>query len=54
MRHRVGRRWLKPLALLSLLLASATTGVSAQTLKAIKDRGHLVCGVSQGLSLIHI
>ena len=50
MRHRVGRRWLKPLALLSLLLASATTDALAQTLKAIKDRGHLVCGVSQGIA----
>lgn len=29
--------------------ALAVTGASAQTLKAVKDRGELVCGVSKGL-----
>jgi general L-amino acid transport system substrate-binding protein len=36
--------------LLSLLLAAAAgSQASAQTLKAVKDRGNLVCGVSQGI-----
>lgn len=33
----------------SVLLAAATVTAGAQTLKAVKDRGSLVCGVSQGL-----
>jgi general L-amino acid transport system substrate-binding protein len=33
----------------ALLLAVAGTAADAQTLKAVKDRGSLVCGVSQGL-----
>ena len=40
----------KILALLAGAVAAfATTGASAQTLKAVKDRGELVCGVSKGL-----
>ena len=30
-------------------LATYATASSAQTLKAVKDRGSLICGVSQGL-----
>ena len=30
-------------------LLAAGTAADAQTLKAVKDRGSLVCGVSQGL-----
>ncbi len=33
----------------ALLLALAGTAADAQTLKAVKERGSLVCGVSQGL-----
>ena len=29
--------------------ASSSAAVSAQTLKAVKDRGTLICGVSEGL-----
>ncbi len=32
-----------------LLVAFATTTAFAQTLQAVKGRGHLICGVSQGL-----
>ncbi len=32
-----------------LLTALAASAASAQTLKTVKDRGHLICGVSQGL-----
>lgn len=49
MRHRVGFRWLGRLSL-STLLGIVAAGASAQTLKAIKDRGSLVCGVSQGIA----
>jgi general L-amino acid transport system substrate-binding protein len=31
------------------LIAAACTAASAQTLKSVRDRGHLICGVSQGL-----
>jgi general L-amino acid transport system substrate-binding protein len=31
------------------LIAAACTTASAQTLKTVRDRGHLTCGVSQGL-----
>jgi general L-amino acid transport system substrate-binding protein len=31
------------------LIAFAATTASAQTLKAVQDRGHLICGVSEGL-----
>src|SRR4051794_8536542 len=34
----------------AIALIALTAGISsAQTLKTVKDRGHLVCGVSQGL-----
>lgn len=36
-------------AVLVALLALTATAASAQTLKAVRDRGHLICGVSQGL-----
>ena len=32
-----------------LMVCVAATTASAQTLKAVNDRGHLICGVSQGL-----
>ena len=31
------------------LIAAAYTTASAQTLKTVRDRGHLICGVNQGL-----
>ena len=31
------------------LIAAACTTASAQTLKTVRDRGHLICGVNQGL-----
>src|SRR6266576_2508343 len=34
---------------LGLALSLCTDAASAQTLKAVKDRGALICGVSQGL-----
>src|SRR5690606_8769952 len=34
---------------LALVLGAVTLPASAQTLKTVKDRGRLVCGVSQGL-----
>ncbi|MDQ0503948.1 amino acid ABC transporter substrate-binding protein [Xanthobacter agilis] len=39
----------KLLAVLAGVAALAATGASAQTLKSVKDRGELVCGVSKGL-----
>jgi general L-amino acid transport system substrate-binding protein len=36
-------------AVLSILAGAACQGASAQTLKAVKDRGELICGVSHGL-----
>jgi general L-amino acid transport system substrate-binding protein len=36
--------------LLSVLMSVAGGQVSAQTLKIVKDRGNLVCGVSQGIA----
>jgi general L-amino acid transport system substrate-binding protein len=38
-----------PLAALCASLLQSTTGASAQTLRAIKERGTLICGVSPGL-----
>jgi general L-amino acid transport system substrate-binding protein len=35
--------------LVALSLVAACTAASAQTLKTVRDRGHLICGVSQGL-----
>jgi general L-amino acid transport system substrate-binding protein len=49
MGSRVNSGWVRSLVLLLPLLAAANDGAWAQTLKAVKDRGHLVCGVSQGL-----
>lgn len=38
-------------SVVALIVAAVTAGVAqAQTLKAVKDRGHLICGVSEGLS----
>src|SRR5579871_4666745 len=34
---------------IALLLGLSVEAVSAQTLKKVKDRGSLICGVSQGL-----
>lgn len=31
------------------LTGAACTNASAQTLKTVRDRGHLICGVNQGL-----
>jgi len=39
----------KILALLAGAAALVATGASAQTLKTVKDRGELICGVSKGL-----
>jgi general L-amino acid transport system substrate-binding protein len=39
----------KPASIAASLLALAATAAPAQTLKAVQDRGHLVCGVSEGL-----
>src|ERR1700722_13146108 len=36
-------------AVLSIVAGAACHGASAQTLKAVKDRGELICGVSHGL-----
>lgn len=38
------------LVLAAALLVGAAAGASAQTLKTVRDRGKLVCGVSQGLA----
>jgi len=41
---------MKPIAIATVLAAlAAVTSASAQTLKAVKERGMLACGVSQGL-----
>lgn len=39
------KHWVATLA----LIAFATTTAPAQTLKIVQDRGHLICGVSEGL-----
>ena len=36
-------------AVLSIVAGAACYGASAQTLKAVKDRGAVICGVSHGL-----
>src|ERR1700728_3571946 len=36
-------------AALSIIAGAACQGASAQTLKAVKDRGEVICGVSHGL-----
>ena len=46
MRHRVGLA----AVLVGVVLCGFGDGAGAQTLKAVKDRGHLVCGVSQGIA----
>ena len=35
---------------MAFVLGFAVAAASAQTLKAVKDRGSLICGVSQGLA----
>jgi general L-amino acid transport system substrate-binding protein len=46
MRHRIGFA----AVLVGVALLAFGGGAVAQTLKAVKDRGHLVCGVSQGIA----
>jgi len=46
MGHRVGLAAM----LVGVALCAFGGGADAQTLKAIKERGHLVCGVSQGIA----
>lgn len=50
-------RWMPPVAAAMMMTIGAIAGVSAvvgtaqaQTLKAVKDRGTLICGVSEGLA----
>ena len=47
-------RMLKPLlaaaAALALGAAAGAAGAEAQTLKTVRDRGTLMCGVSQGIA----
>src|ERR1044072_4846666 len=52
MRHQIRNRVMRRIAFLlasGLVLASIAETACAQTLKAVKDRGLLVCGVSEGL-----